>query len=89
MTDAVRAGEGLVAWLGGVRVGVANIWDRPYELGDGSAATGLSAQLMPDDGADVVVGEGSHVEFGGTQFRVVEVVKHGDERGYVIFQRLS
>jgi hypothetical protein len=44
---------------------------------------------MPDDGEDVVVGEGSHVEFGGTQFRVVEVVKHGDERGYVVFQPFS
>jgi hypothetical protein len=89
VTDTIRAGEGLVAWLGGVRVGVANIWERPYELEEGSAATGLSAQLMPDDGEDAVVGEGSHVEFGGTQFRVVEVVKHGDERGYVVFQPFS
>lgn len=76
----------MVAWLGGVRVGVANIWERSYKLEDGSARTGLTAQLMLDDGEDEIVGEGSRIEIGRTRFRVIEVGKAEHERGYVRFR---
>lgn len=81
--------EGTVADLGGLRVGVANLWDRAYPLPDGSQRTGPTAQLMIDDGSDLVVGNGSEVGFGATRWRVDCVRKTGSEPGEVRFTEIG
>ena len=81
--------EGTVADLGGRRVGVANVWDRAYPLPDGSQRSGPTAQLMIDDGSDVVVGDGSEVGFGATRWRVDWVRKIGSEPGEVRFTEVA
>ena len=81
--------EGTVADLGGLRVGVANVWERAYPLPDGSQRTGTTAQLMIDDGSDLVVGNGSEVGIGATRWRVDWVRKSGSEPGEVCFTQIA
>jgi hypothetical protein len=75
--------EGAVASLGGIRVAVANIWERDYELPDKTRRHGLSAMLyVGGESPAVVVGEGSVVSVGGAKWLVVGVTR-GKPRGEV------
>jgi hypothetical protein len=81
--------EGTIADLAGLRVGVANVWERAYQLPDGSQRTGPTAQLMIDDGSDLVVGDGSEVGIGATRWQVDWVRKSGSEPGEVRFTQIG
>ncbi len=79
--------ETAVANLNGVQVGVANITTRPYVLADGTARSGLTAQLFTigkEDQEPLLVGEGSVVVFGDATWRVTTVSKLPGQRGTVL-----
>ena len=78
----VLASEGTVALLSGVRVGIGNIWERPFELPDGEERVGITAMLHVEDGDRVVAGPGSELLVGGARWRVLDV-RAGHGRGSV------
>lgn len=78
--------ETTVGTLGGVDVGVANMWEREYTDGAGRTRTGLTARLDVDvDGTTqrLFVGEGSVVEIGGHKWEIVALVKPANGNGQV------
>ena len=71
--------------LGGVNVGVSNIWERDYTLPDGSSRSGLTATLSFGSGS-TVAGKGSRVKIGTGTFEVVEITKASGQNGEVRFE---
>jgi hypothetical protein len=78
----IEVGEGEVETIDGVRVGVANLWEREYALADGSTREGPSVMLYLDDGRDFAAGEGTEFDIGNRRWRVTAVVP-GDPRGAI------
>lgn len=78
--------ETTVGDLAGVSVGAANMWEREFVDGAGTARRGLTARLDWEEGGEtrrVVVGEGSIVEIGGHRWQVVRLVKTEGANGTV------
>lgn len=83
--------ETAVGMIGGVRVGVSNIFEDTYTLPDGTEREGLTARLslLPggtsDEGVgeEPRVGEGSILEIGGSRWEVVEIEKRKGELGAI------
>ncbi len=78
--------ETTVGTLGGVDVGVANMWERDYVDGAGTSRKGLTARLDYDVAGEtrrIVVGEGSVVELGGLRWEVVRLVKTPGQNGTI------
>jgi hypothetical protein len=80
--------ETTVGNLDGTRVGVSNIWERQYNLPDGISRLGMTAILSPFNDKDVVVGQGSIVTIGQTQWEVITVEKTQGKRGEVRLKKL-
>ena len=72
--------------LGDAEVGVSNIWEREYNLPDGTTKRGLTARLSLAEGERLVVGEGSVIEVGGKQYQVVKVENPEEGLGAVEFK---
>jgi hypothetical protein len=85
--------ETTVERLGGVRVGIGNIFEDEYELPDGSTARGPSAHLVELRGEDPnpahVVGAGSVVAIGDARFEVLDVLPHGAGSGSLKVRELE
>ncbi len=89
--DEVRIMETTVGQVGGVSVGVSNIFEDTYTLPDGSEREGLTARLSLFDGGsseqglhdELRVGEGNVVEIGGSRWEVVAVEKPEGELGAI------
>jgi len=78
----IVAAEGTVATVNGARVGIGNIWERPFVLPDGEERVGITAILHFEDDSRITAGPGSELVIGGERWRVVEV-DAGDLRGSV------
>jgi hypothetical protein len=76
----VVAGEGSVVTLDGIRIGIANIWERDY-VADGEPRHGPTAMLHFPDETTVVAGAGTVIG----SWRVAAVTA-GDPRGSVEFE---
>ena len=72
--------------LGDAEVGVSNIWEREYNLPDGSTVRGLTARLSLDEGLRLVVGKGSVIEVGGAKYEIISVVNPEEGLGSVEFK---
>lgn len=94
MTEPRELAETTVEQLGGVSVGIGNIWDDDYELADGTAAHGPTVRFVLLDGEDetqrIVAGRGSVVRLGSARWEVLEVVEdqHGID-GTVTVRRVD
>lgn len=73
MSERLELLESRPAEIEGVRFGVANIWERDFLDASGEQRSGLTAQLMFEDGHDEFVGEGSSVRLGESTWSVAEV----------------
>ena len=82
--------ETAVALVGNQRVGAANIWSSEYTLPDGTAATGMTAQLFVlGEDARTIVGAGSVLAIGGDRWEVAAVEKPDERRhGRVVLRRV-
>ncbi len=89
--DDVRIMETTVGQIGGVSVGVSNIFEDTYTLPDGTERDGLTARLSlfvagaSEGGVDEEhrVGEGNVVEIGGSRWEVVAIEKPEGELGAI------
>jgi hypothetical protein len=86
--DEVRIMETTVGQIGGVSVGVSNIFEDTYTFPDGSEREGLTAGLTLFTAAEGVqqeyrVGEGNVVEIGGSRWEVVAIEKPEGELGAI------
>ena len=78
--EATTTGE-----LAGVRVGCGNLWERTFELPDGSETEVLSARLAFGDIAlDVYVG--SRFRVNNETFRVASIDEDAGRRGAVTIE---
>jgi hypothetical protein len=88
--DATEICEGCVGELSGIRVGVADIWDRPI---DGAMRTSVMLALWDPkaDAAsrDVYVAAGSSVAIGNDTYRVVRIDNPRGHPGRVVIARAS
>jgi hypothetical protein len=93
MAEARSLRETTVERLGGVRVGIGNIYSEDYERADGSTAHGPAATLVPllgqDPNPELVVGAGSVVTLGDSRFEVLEVTPGDGGRGIVTVRELE
>jgi hypothetical protein len=93
MADERELEETTVERLGGVRVGIGNIHAGDYERGDGSAAHGPTATLIPllgeQPNPQLVVGAGSVFTVGDARFEVVSVVPGEPAHGTVTVRPLD
>lgn len=80
--DVYLLKETAVARVGEIRVGCGNLWDREYELADGTLTTGLSARVS-FDGEVHFVGAGSELRIGGVRYAVLDVDKEPGVLGTV------
>jgi hypothetical protein len=80
--------QGGVASLGGIRVGIGNMWERDYPLPDGSTRRGLSVMLFVMNGESLIAGEGSVISVAGLKWRIV-TLKQGNPLGCVRFFRMD
>ncbi len=85
--------ETTVERLGGVRVGIGNVYDDEYELPDRTTAHGPCAHLVELRGQDPnpahVVGRGSVFAVGDARFEVLEVVPRGGGEGSLTVRELA
>jgi hypothetical protein len=87
--------ENTVAELSGRRVGVFNIWERPYERADGTQVTGVAARLSISDGKtseEQLAGMGSRVTIGGDVYEVVGIddgKRTPSKIGYIVLKRVT
>jgi hypothetical protein len=92
MAGELELEETTVERLGGVRVGIANIYEGDYERADGSADRGPTATLIPllgqDPNPQLVVGAGSALTLGSERFEVVDVSPGDGEHGTVTVRPL-
>ena len=85
--ETLVAVEGTVAVLDTARVGIGNIWERRYELPDGTERTGITAMLHLDGDRVLIAGAGSELEDGA--WRVDHVQAGAEAAGEVRFTRVS
>jgi hypothetical protein len=86
--DEIVGREGTVVQLGGGRVGVGNIWERPYVLPGGTEQRGLTAMLSFPDDSTLVAGRGSELDLAGQLWQVVDVSDEREgSRGSITFAR--
>ena len=89
-TEELVIGESAQGSLGGINVGVGNIWERDYELPDGSERTGLTARLVfGQNEGKAFVGKGSVVRIGTGQYEILSVDKPENNLGSVRFSRVE
>ena len=68
----VEIKETTVGNLGGVDIGVGNIWEREYTLPDGTSRSGPTAQLFIEE-ERLIVGKGSVITVDKSRWEVVDV----------------
>lgn len=81
MADVVLK-ETAVVRIGAVRVGCGNVWERDYELPDGSTKQGMTARVS-FDGAVFYAGVGSELTIDGVLYRVAVIEKEPGALGRV------
>ena len=84
-TETLR--ESAVVQIGGVRVGCGNLWERTYQLADGSTTSGMSARVSFGDEV-LIVGVGSALTIAAAHFRVSAIEKQAGELGRVALERV-
>ena len=93
MSEGQELTETTVERLGGVRVGIGNIFEDEYELPDGTTARGPSAHLVELRGQDPnpthVAGPGSVLAIGDARFEVLEVSPRGGGEGSLTVRELD
>lgn len=88
MTTTIK--ETTVGFLGGQVVPMASmVFEGPYELPDGSTATGLACILVFGDDGGTWVGLGSQVSIGGQRFECVAIEKERGKLGSVSMKALD
>lgn len=91
MTETLT--ETTVGELDGVRVGLANVWERDYVDAGGTTRHGLTARLAWTDAAGAerweIVGVGSQLEFAGSTWQVREIDKSPGTPGEVVWERVG
>ncbi len=91
MTETLT--ETTVGELSGVRVGLANVWERNYEDSGGTVRHGLTARVAWTDAGGTerweVVGVGSQLEFAGSTWQVTRIEKVAGTPGEVVWERVT
>jgi len=85
--------ETAVAECGGVRIGLANVWNESFTGDDGRQRQGVRGTIcfMFDDSTedrDVRVAFGDEVEVSGTRFQVVGI-SEGEQRGSLTLEQVQ
>jgi hypothetical protein len=84
--------ETTVVSLGGISVGIGNIYQDEYRLADGTRTCGLTTTLIPlgqPPDAELVVGPGSIVTFGASTYEVLDVSPGKGTNGAVAVRETS
>ncbi len=91
MTETLT--ETTVGELDGVRVGLANVWERDYVDAAGAARTGVTARVAWTDAGGTerweVVGVGSRVAFSASAWQVTRIEKVAGTPGEVVWERVT
>jgi len=85
-TESITLDATTVEEIGATQVGCGNLWERDFELPDGSSVSAMSARLAFGPLAlDVYVG--SRFRLDNENYRVTAIDKDAGRRGQVTLQR--